>query len=102
MAKVGENGLRESLRLTRSKAATLHALAVKLTGGLRADPWTGRGETCNKLSGIRGVGIWTTELIAIRGLGDPDACPSGDLVFQRVLGLATSRRVLTRTEAWRP
>lgn len=102
VAEVGENGLRESLRLTRSKAATLHALAVELAGGLRVDPWTDRGETRSRLLGIRGIGAWTTEFIAMRGLGDPDACPSGDLVLQRALGLATSRQVLARAEAWRP
>ena len=102
VAEVGENGLRESLRLTRSKAATLHALAAELAGGLRVDPWTDRGETRSRLLGIRGIGAWTTEFIAMRGLGDPDACPSGDLVLQRALGLATSREVLARAEAWRP
>ena len=102
VAEVGENGLRESLRLTRSKAATLHALAIELAGGLRVDPWTDRGETRSRLLGIRGIGAWTTEFIAMRGLGDPDACPSGDLVLQRALGLATSREVLARAEAWRP
>lgn len=102
VAEAGENGLRESLRLTRSKAATLHALAVELAGGLRVDPWVDRGETRSRLLGIRGIGAWTTEFIAMRGLGDPDACPSGDLVLQRALGLATSRQVLARAEAWRP
>ena len=102
VAEAGENGIRESLRLTRSKAATLHALAVELAGGLRVDPWADRGETRSRLLGIRGIGTWTTEFIAMRGLGDPDACPSGDLVLQRALGLATSRQVLARAETWRP
>ena len=72
VAEVGPDGLRDSLRLTRSKL------------------------------GIRGIGAWTTEFIAMRGLGDPDACPFGDLVLQRALGLATSRQVLARAETWRP
>ena len=90
------------MRLTRSKAATLHALAVELAGGLRVDPWVDRAETRSRLLGIRGIGAWTTEFIAMRGLGDPDACPSGDLVLQRALGLSTSRQVLARAGAWRP
>ena len=102
VAEAGQDGLRESLRLTRSKAATLHALAVELAGGLRVDPWVDRAETRSRLLGIRGIGAWTTEFIAMRGLGDPDACPSGDLVLQRALGLSTSRQVLARAEAWRP
>ena len=102
VAEVGPDGLRDSLRLTRSKAATLHALAVELVGGLRLDPQADRIETRSRLLGIRGIGAWTTEFIAMRGLGDPDACPSGDLVLQRALGLATSRQVLARAETWRP
>ena len=102
VVEAGEYGLRGSVWLTRSNAATLHALAVELAGGLRIDPRADRGQTRSRLSGIRGIGAWTTEFIAMRGLCDPDACPSGDLVLQRALGLSISRQVLARAEAWRP
>ena len=102
VAEAGVEGLREALKLPRSRAATLHALAVALSAGLRIDPCTDRNEVRSRLLAIRGIGEWTTEFIAMRALGDPDACPSGDLVLQRALGLTSSRQVLARAEAWRP
>lgn len=38
-----------------------------------------------KLLAIKGVGPWTAEYIALRGLGDADAFPSKDLIIARVL-----------------
>jgi DNA-3-methyladenine glycosylase II len=36
-----------------------------------------------KLSGLRGVGLWTAELTALRGLSRLDAIPAGDLGIRR-------------------
>lgn len=58
------------------------------------------------LARIPGVGPWTVELIALRGLGDPDAFPSTDLGVRRAaeaVGLPSSARALAaRAEQWRP
>ena len=37
------------------------------------------------LRGISGVGTWTTEYVALRGLGDNDAFPSTDYALKREL-----------------
>jgi AraC family transcriptional regulator of adaptative response / DNA-3-methyladenine glycosylase II len=55
---------------------------------------------------IPGVGAWTAEVIAMRGLGDPDAFPVTDLGVQvaaRQLGLPEQPRALNQRAArWRP
>lgn len=52
----------------------------------------------NALAGLAGIGPWTIEMIAMRGLGDPDAWPASDLGIRRAweeLGRPDS-------SAWRP
>ena len=59
-----------------------------------------------QLLALPGIGPWTAEVIAMRGLGDPDAFPSSDLGLQvaaKQLGLPTDNRKLTaRSQRWRP
>lgn len=59
-----------------------------------------------QLLAIRGVGPWTAEVIAMRGLGDPDAFPASDLgvlAAARQLGLTGEAKALTEYSArWRP
>lgn len=46
-----------------------------------------------RLAGLPGIGPWTTEVIAMRSLGDPDAFPATDLGVRRALanlGLTTA------------
>lgn len=47
------------------------------------------------LAAIAGVGPWTIEYVALRGLGDPDAFPHGDVILDR-------RVAGGDTHAWRP
>jgi len=58
------------------------------------------------LAELPGIGPWTIEMIALRGLGDPDAFAAADLGVRRAaatLGLPGSPAALTRrAEAWRP
>jgi AraC family transcriptional regulator, regulatory protein of adaptative response / DNA-3-methyladenine glycosylase II len=55
---------------------------------------------------VPGIGPWTAELIAMRGLGDPDAFPVSDLgvlLAAKQLGLPADPRPLTeRSATWRP
>jgi AraC family transcriptional regulator of adaptative response / DNA-3-methyladenine glycosylase II len=55
---------------------------------------------------VPGVGPWTIETVAMRGLGDPDAFTPGDLGVRRAaagLGLPASPVALTNhAERWRP
>lgn len=58
------------------------------------------------LATVPGVGPWTIEIVAMRGLGDPDAFTPGDLGVRQaaaLLGLPVSPVALTRSaERWRP
>lgn len=55
-----------------------------------------------RLRQVPGIGEWTTEYIALRALGDPDAFPAGDLGLLRATGAKTVRELRDRAEAWRP
>lgn len=59
-----------------------------------------------QLRALPGIGDWTAEVIAMRGLGDPDAFPVSDLgvrLAAEQLGLPTDRRALAeRSARWRP
>ena len=52
------------------------------------------------LMALSGIGPWTVEYVALRGLGDPDAFPAGDSAIRSALGMKTG--VETRAEKWRP
>ena len=59
---------------------------------------------CNR--SVNGIGRWTADYIALRGLGEPDAFPSGDIVLRRACSqgnkLMTASALEQRAEAWRP
>jgi AraC family transcriptional regulator, regulatory protein of adaptative response / DNA-3-methyladenine glycosylase II len=59
-----------------------------------------------QLAALPGIGPWTTEVIAMRGLGDPDAFPTTDLgvrLAAKQLGLPEDRHALmARSSSWRP
>jgi len=55
-----------------------------------------------QLCRIPGFGHWTSQYVAMRALGDPDAFPSGDLGLLRKLGLKSVRELERRAEVWRP
>jgi AraC family transcriptional regulator, regulatory protein of adaptative response / DNA-3-methyladenine glycosylase II len=58
------------------------------------------------LEALPGIGPWTSDVIAMRALGDPDAFPVTDLGVRRgaaALGLPDARSALTGwAERWRP
>jgi AraC family transcriptional regulator, regulatory protein of adaptative response / DNA-3-methyladenine glycosylase II len=60
----------------------------------------------SQLLALPGIGPWTAEVIAMRGLGDPDAFPASDLGLRMAaeqLGLPGDYRELTaRSQRWRP
>ncbi|BBX95691.1 DNA-3-methyladenine glycosylase 2 family protein [Mycobacterium lacus] len=60
----------------------------------------------SRLLTLPGVGAWTAEVIAMRGLGDPDAFPASDLGLRLAaaqLGLPTQQNALIeRSARWRP
>lgn len=95
------------LALPQARRRTLTTLVAGLAdGSIVLDPGCDWDRARRQLRALPGVGPWTVEVIAMRGLGDPDAFPVTDLGIQaaaRQLGLPTSPRSLTeRSEAWRP
>ena len=95
------------LGLTRQRERTLRALTdAVVSGRLALHVGADRDELRDTLRSIPGIGPWTVEEVALRGLGDPDAFPATDLVLGRVasrLGLPAGARELTdRAEGWRP
>jgi AraC family transcriptional regulator, regulatory protein of adaptative response / DNA-3-methyladenine glycosylase II len=88
---------------TRTLAALVNALRRER---LSLDPGCDRAEAISTLSQLPGFGPWTTQVIAMRALGDPDAFPVADLGVRRAaesLGLPASPGALTaRAERWRP
>ncbi|MEV7277343.1 AlkA N-terminal domain-containing protein [Streptomyces sp. NPDC093111] len=97
----------ETLALPRSRRATLLTLVTSLAdGGLTLGPESDWAEARARLLGLQGFGPWTTEVIAMRALGDPDAFLPGDLGVRRAaqgLGLPATPAALTdRAARWRP
>ncbi|MFD9406902.1 AlkA N-terminal domain-containing protein [Streptomyces sp. NPDC059989] len=97
----------ESLALPRSRRATLTTLVSALADGslplgIDSDWEAARAQ----LSALPGFGPWTTEIIAMRALGDPDAFLPSDLGVRRSaqgLGLPSGPAALTaRAAGWRP
>lgn len=73
------------LGLPGRRAATVIAVAQAVAEGrcvlARGAIAAGRAG----LGAIPGIGPWTIEYVALRGLGDPDAFPVGDVVLDRAL-----------------
>ncbi len=97
----------ETLALPRSRRTTLLTLVRALADGtLPLGPADDREEARARLLALPGFGPWTTEIIAMRALGDPDAFLPGDLGVRRAaegLGLPATPAALTaRAAHWRP
>ena len=54
-------------------------VAAMAAGDLEVDAGADWNRARAQLSVIPGIGPWTTEVIAMRGFGDPDAFPVTDL-----------------------
>jgi len=84
----------EGLGLTGARQRTLRALAGAVTRGALSFQ-APADELAARLVEIPGIGAWTAEYVAMRGLSEPDAFPSTDLVLKRAAAGA-------RSDAWRP
>lgn len=96
-----------TLSMPESRRRTVLALAEALgNGAIPLGPGCDWAATRARLVGLPGIGPWSTELIAMRGLGDPDAFPASDLGVRtgaRIIGLPSGAAVLaTRAQSWRP
>jgi len=92
-----------SLGVLAARARTVIDLARAVEAGqLDLRPGADVDGARSALGTIRGVGPWTTEYIAMRALGWPDAFPAGDLVVLRALGETRAARAVERSKAWQP
>jgi AraC family transcriptional regulator of adaptative response / DNA-3-methyladenine glycosylase II len=73
----------DDVGITRTRADAIRAFAaatVPLDGTLGLD------DLVAALTGLRGVGAWTAQYVAMRGAGERDAFPAGDLGLQHAVG----------------
>ena len=97
-----------SLPMPRARAAALVSVAkavVESPDLFRAGQPL--DDVVARLRGVKGIGEWTAQYIAMRELREPDAFPPGDLGLLRALTGADGRRptardLLARAERWRP
>ncbi|WP_421734480.1 DNA-3-methyladenine glycosylase family protein [Cellulomonas sp.] len=100
LAAVDPVDLQAAVRITHSRARTLHALAQACADGLTLAP--GAPDPRSRLLALPGIGPWTADYLALRVLGDRDAMPVGDLVLRRALGVRGAAEVSRAAESWRP
>jgi AraC family transcriptional regulator of adaptative response / DNA-3-methyladenine glycosylase II len=96
-----------SLAVPAARRASFAALTTALTdGSVEVGVGSDWPAARAALAALPGLGPWTVEMIAMRGLGDPDAFVPGDLGIRlaaRDLGLPATPSALTaRAAAWRP
>jgi len=100
--------------ISRSKAAALRDLAAKTLDGTvpgsRALAGMEDDAILERLTQVRGVGVWTVHMLLMFRLGRPDVLPVGDYgvrkgfarTFRTKGELPTPGEVAKRGERWRP
>jgi len=96
-----------AIGLPRARAATLRALSAAVARGEPLlDVACGDAALIERLRALPGIGPWTAQYIAMRGVGEPDAFPAGDLGVRKALGNGAGplapAAVERLAEAWRP
>ncbi len=96
----------ETIGLPRARAAALRSLARAVLDG-RIDFGAGQRleDFVSRFVELPGMGRWTAQYVALRGLGHPDAFPAGDLGLQQALGRGrrlSPRETEARSQTWRP
>ncbi len=77
-----------TMKLTQRKSEYVHGLAgsaLDSAFGLESLGSLNDQEIVQKLTALRGVGLWTAQWTLIRAVGRPDALPLGDLALRRVV-----------------
>jgi len=91
------------LGVTRAKARAIRSLARAVCEGhIGFQRVIHYDELLARLTELPGIGSWTSQYVAMRALGEPDAFPTGDLGLLRALGLRRACDLEHRAEAWRP
>ncbi|MFN8548034.1 MAG: AlkA N-terminal domain-containing protein [Candidatus Eisenbacteria bacterium] len=95
------------LGLTSARAATIASLSRAVANGtLDLRPRAALESAVDTLASLPGIGSWTAQMIAMRVMGEPDACPSGDLWLKQAFAPTGERlseaRVEEMSRAWSP
>jgi AraC family transcriptional regulator of adaptative response / DNA-3-methyladenine glycosylase II len=109
-ADVLANADLEKVGLTRKRAESVSMLAKRVAdGALQLNACSHLGNFVASLIRLQGIGPWTAQYIAMRGLGEPDAFPDTDLGVKKALeygfpkgGNISKQTILKRADAWRP
>ena len=92
--------------LVRSRADTIRRVAAAvLSGDLSFDAEQDPAEFCRTLCGIKGIGDWTAQYVAMRALKHPDAWLATDLGLLKALRHPERMQpadLARRAERWRP
>lgn len=93
-----------SLPMPRARGAALSGLCAALAERrVVLDGGADRDEVRERLLELPGIGPWTADVIALRGLGHPDVFLPTDLAIRSILKeLAPDRPAVHRAEQWRP
>jgi AraC family transcriptional regulator of adaptative response / DNA-3-methyladenine glycosylase II len=97
-----------SLGMPRSRGAAIAGLAAAAVEEPRLfHPRGDLDAAVARLRSLPGIGEWTAQYIAMRGLREPDAFPAADIGLLRALADENGRRpspeeLLARAENWRP
>lgn len=92
----------ERTKINPKKVATIQVCAQLIAGGFNLRDITQYPAAKEQLLGIKGIGPWTVEYVALRGFGDADAFPADDLLVKRMLGVTNAKHAEALAEAWRP
>jgi AraC family transcriptional regulator of adaptative response / DNA-3-methyladenine glycosylase II len=94
-----------TLRIPASRQRTIRGLIAALRDGrVVLDAGADFAQARAQLVALPGIGPWSAEMIAMRGLGDPDAFPATDIgVTNAASAAGLSRDVASYAhEHWRP
>ena len=99
------NALLNDLGVPLARREALRALATAIAQG-RIDFSVTHEQLMRALMQVPGIGKWSAEYIALRGLGELDAFPYGDLFLCRQASLERQplapKALEARADAWRP
>lgn len=96
-----------SLGMPGKRAQAIKGFAAAVaSGALDLENLGGLDETIERLCALPGIGPWTAHYIAMRGLGEADGFPDGDLGLQYAAAAKgerlAARQLAEMAENWRP
>jgi AraC family transcriptional regulator of adaptative response / DNA-3-methyladenine glycosylase II len=89
--------------LTGKRVATIQAVAAAVAEReITIEPGPGARAGLERLAQIPGIGPWTLQYIAMRGLRDPDAFPDSDLALLKAARCSRPAELRGLAKPWRP